>query len=122
MKLAPSQLGQDLTRRAWPWLASREGTTTMDSVHIQRHHRAAPFHWEWHTHQGTCYLEVGIAHPRRHTWWATSITVYLPAWVNRTPLARVPSTGWRAWGDKWAPVRPWKGGSKPWARKQGADS
>jgi hypothetical protein len=88
----------------------------MRPVHIRRGGRAAPLHWEWHNWSGVRYLMVGIAHPRRHARWAVTATVYLPGWAGRTPLALVPSTGWRSWGDSWAPLCPWMGGSRPWKR------
>ena len=86
-------------------------------VLIQRGGRGAPVHWEWHNYPSALYLMAGIAHSRRHARWSTTVYVYLPAWLERTPLGRVPSTGWRAWGSTWAPVNPWRGGSRPWARR-----
>ena len=80
---------------------------------IQRRYRTAPVHWEWHTHNGVRYVELGIGHPTRHAWWAISVTRYLGPWARL--LDRIPPTGYRSWGDTWAPLSPWHGGSRPWA-------
>ncbi|MGO9692950.1 MAG: hypothetical protein ACLPYO_03850 [Mycobacterium sp.] len=45
--------------------------------------RAARLSWEWHNLQGTPYLSVGVADPKVHRRWATSLTLYLPCLPGR---------------------------------------
>jgi hypothetical protein len=72
-------------------------TLTIGGISIHRRTRAATAHWEWHASNNVYYLTFGVANPRAHKWWATTVWIYLPSWVARTPLARMPSTGHRFW-------------------------
>lgn len=47
-------------------------------INVHRRFRARPFSWEWHNYNGVRFFNVSIGHPRKHCWWATSITIYVP--------------------------------------------
>jgi hypothetical protein len=85
---------------------------------VTRRGRAAWWHWEWHNHGDVKYIMFGASDPYVHRWWSTTVYLYLPKWANNTLLNRIPSTGWRAWGDNWAPANPWSGKYRPWRRKK----
>ena len=96
----------------------RTGRRLTKHVGVTRGGRAAGIHWEWYSDPEVpySYLMVGIADPHVHRNWATTVYLYLPPLASRV-LGRIPSTGWRSWGDTWAPLRPWAGKSRPWSRK-----
>jgi hypothetical protein len=43
---------------------------------VVRGSRAGRFHWEFHRHEGRGFIQVGIASPNHHRWWATTVYIY----------------------------------------------
>jgi len=59
---------------------------------VMRKARASHLSYEWHNYKGVRYINVGIACPKHHHWWSTSIWFYTSLRPHRwSLLGRFPS-------------------------------
>ena len=63
-------------------------------VHVWRRMRAARLGFEWRLYQGRASVDLTIAHPRIHKWWATHLHLWVRVPARHTAKYRGKVLSW----------------------------